>query len=74
MTARSGGQRPKDQPALCPTDDDAIKLKLKPDQPLDKKSLDYILRTGLAGGLAGCAVRLTNISYFFFLDVFLYIC
>ena len=25
-------------------------------KPLDKRSLDYILRTGLAGGLAGCAV------------------
>ena len=24
---------------------------------VDKRSLDYILRTGLAGGLAGCAVR-----------------
>jgi hypothetical protein len=23
---------------------------------LDKRSLDYILRSGLAGGLAGCAV------------------
>jgi len=24
----------------------------------DKKSLDYVLRSGLAGGIAGCAVRL----------------
>ena len=24
---------------------------------VDKQSLDYILRSGLAGGLAGCAVR-----------------
>src|ERR1700761_3660388 len=24
---------------------------------LDKRSLDYILRSGFAGGLAGCAVR-----------------
>src|SRR5271154_90781 len=24
---------------------------------LDKRSMDYILRSGLAGGLAGCAVR-----------------
>lgn len=23
---------------------------------LDKRSLDYILRSGIAGGLAGCAV------------------
>lgn len=27
-------------------------------QKKDKQSLDYILRTGLAGGLAGCVVRL----------------
>ena len=26
---------------------------------LDKRSLDYVLRSGLAGGLAGCAVRPT---------------
>lgn len=25
----------------------------------NKQSLDYVLRTGLAGGLAGCAVRLS---------------
>ena len=28
-------------------------------KPLDKQSMDYILRTGLAGGLAGCAVGVT---------------
>jgi hypothetical protein len=33
-----------------------------PYKKVDKQSLDYILRIGLAGGLAGCAVRaLTNI-------------
>jgi hypothetical protein len=25
-------------------------------KPLDKKSLDYIMKSGVAGGLAGCAV------------------
>lgn len=29
--------------------------------PIDKKSLDYILRTGVAGGLAGCAVRCSTL-------------
>lgn len=45
---------------LFNTDDAAVTLQahsLKEKKPLDKKSLDYILRTGLAGGLAGCAVR-----------------
>lgn len=25
--------------------------------PVDKQSWDYVLRSGLAGGIAGCAVR-----------------
>src|ERR1700760_3633454 len=47
-------------PKLFNTDDAAVALQaheLKEPKPLDKRSLDYILRTGLAGGLAGCAVR-----------------
>jgi solute carrier family 25 (mitochondrial carrier protein), member 16 len=40
-------------PALCPTDDDAIAPKRLIPQ---KQSLDYVWRSGLAGGLAGCAV------------------
>jgi hypothetical protein len=28
----------------------------KPLKQTDKRSIDYILRSGLAGGLAGCAV------------------
>jgi solute carrier family 25 protein 16 len=40
--------------AICPTDDDAIALKSKKPH---KQSFDYIWRTGLAGGLAGSAVR-----------------
>jgi len=27
---------------------------------VDKKSLDYIIRSGVAGGLAGCAVSMTR--------------
>ncbi|KAI9836639.1 MAG: hypothetical protein M1819_001273 [Sarea resinae] len=42
----------KDEPALCPTDDEAIAPK-----KTEKQSLDYILRTGLAGGMAGCAAK-----------------
>jgi hypothetical protein len=26
-------------------------------KPLDKRSLEYVLRSGFAGGVAGCAVR-----------------
>lgn len=29
----------------------------RPAKEVDKRSLDYLLRSGLAGGLAGCAVR-----------------
>ncbi|KAH6662764.1 mitochondrial carrier domain-containing protein [Halenospora varia] len=40
--------------AVCPTDDDAIALRTKKPH---KQSLDYIWRTGVAGGLAGCAAK-----------------
>lgn len=46
-------------PALCPTDDDAIAPKRKSPE---KRSLEYVWRSGLAGGLAGCAVRLYHLS------------
>ena len=29
-------------------------------KPVDKQNLDYVLRSGLAGGLAGCAVSFNN--------------
>lgn len=29
-------------------------------KPVEKQSLDYVLRSGLAGGLAGCAVSNKN--------------
>jgi len=42
------------EPPLCPTDDEALAPKrLKP----HKQSLDYIWRTGVAGGLAGSAAK-----------------
>lgn len=33
-------------------------------KPVDKRSLDYVLRSGLAGGVAGCAVSV-SLSIFF---------
>lgn len=32
-------------------------MKQRKRKQLDKRSVDYVLRSGLAGGLAGCAVR-----------------
>ena len=48
--------RPKSSPAIeiTPAVDDVSRRK----HELDKRSLDYVLRSGLAGGLAGCAVGL----------------
>lgn len=41
----------KTDPAVCPTDEEAITPRNK------TRSWDYVWRTGVAGGLAGCAVR-----------------
>lgn len=41
----------KKDPAVCPTDQEAITPQNK------TRSWDYVWRTGVAGGLAGCAVR-----------------
>lgn len=43
-------------PAICPTDDDAI-VPRQERRKLDKQSWEYVTKTGIAGGLAGCAVR-----------------
>jgi hypothetical protein len=43
------------EPAICPTDDDAI-VPPRPQAKLDKSSWEYIIKSGVAGGLAGCAV------------------
>ncbi|KAI9757163.1 MAG: ubiquitinyl hydrolase 1 [Chaenotheca gracillima] len=48
----------KGQPAVCPTDQDAITPKAKQGQKRSQKqTLNYVLRSGLAGGLAGCAAK-----------------
>ncbi|SLM39227.1 mitochondrial carrier protein leu5 [Lasallia pustulata] len=46
------------EPEICPTDSGTIapKRPLGP-KKVDKQSLDYVLRTGLAGGLAACAAK-----------------
>lgn len=41
--------------AVCPTDDEAVVPR-----KVDKQSLDYLWRSGTAGGVAGCAVSTTN--------------
>jgi hypothetical protein len=46
---------PRD-PSICPTDDEAIIPKAGGSKRLDKQSLEYIVKSGLAGGIAGCAV------------------
>ncbi|KAK4640399.1 coenzyme A transporter [Podospora bellae-mahoneyi] len=45
---------PAKDPAVCPTDDEA-QVPRKP--PKNKRSLDYVWRSGVAGGLAGCAAK-----------------
>lgn len=44
---------------MCPTDDEAVVPR-----KVDKQSLDYLWRSGTAGGVAGCAVS-TNKSHAF---------
>jgi solute carrier family 25 protein 16 len=51
-TAAEGGRRTKHDPPICPTDDESVVPKKK----LNKQSVDYLWRSGVAGGLAGCAV------------------
>lgn len=54
------GPRSKREPAICPTDDEHGSITtVKPEnKKLDKRSFDYLWRSGVAGGFAGCAVRL----------------
>lgn len=40
---------------------------------VDKRSLDYILRSGLAGGLAGCAVSREYRSFQAYVTVVIYV-
>lgn len=46
-------RKSRKEPALCPTDQETITPKAK---KYHKQSLEYVWRSGLAGGLAGCAV------------------
>lgn len=59
MAATGGPEHDrKSRPPIVHTHGDAAQhTRLK-----DKKSLDYVLRSGLAGGVAGCAVcRILNL-------------
>lgn len=46
------GKKTKKDPALCPTDHEAV----MPERKAPTRSWDYVWRSGVAGGLAGCAV------------------
>lgn len=45
------------EPPICPTDEEAlVPKKGQKHQKVDKRSPEYIIKSGLAGGIAGCAV------------------
>jgi hypothetical protein len=50
--SKRGREGPR-EPVLCPTDNEAI----LPNKKLNKQSWDYVIKSGVAGGLAGCSVR-----------------
>lgn len=59
-------RRLRREPAICPTDDDSIVPKKHPErQKLNKSSREYIIKTGVAGGFAGCAVSTMMFSVIF---------
>lgn len=45
---------PTPDPSLCETDDGH---HVRTKHQIDRQSLDYVLRSGLAGGIAGCAAK-----------------
>lgn len=46
-------------PAICPTDHETVIPKREGRKTkIDNQSLEYIVKSGVAGGLAGCAVGL----------------
>lgn len=50
-------EHPGNTPAICPTDQDAVTpQRTGVHGTIDKQSYDYMMRSGIAGGLAGCAV------------------
>ncbi|KAL9113056.1 MAG: hypothetical protein Q9227_002668 [Pyrenula ochraceoflavens] len=43
---------------ICPTDSETLGVKSTvPARQLDKQSFNYVIRSGVAGGLAGCAAK-----------------
>lgn len=58
--AATTGRKMSREPAICSTDDDAILPQKRGDKKkLDKSSWEYVIKSGIAGGLAGCAVCLS---------------
>lgn len=47
------------QPAICPADSASI-LPLEGKRKINRQSWDYVIRSGLAGGVAGCAVSMAD--------------
>lgn len=52
----TGAGAEKRDPAVCPTGDEALTPRK------DTRSLSYAWRSGVAGGLAGCAVSIFSLS------------
>jgi solute carrier family 25 (mitochondrial carrier protein), member 16 len=52
---RPGRRQREGNVAVCPTDGEAVVPR-----KVDKQSLDYLWRTGTAGGIAGCAVSIAE--------------
>ena len=67
MTAASlaaRGPRIPHEPTICPTDSDTVvPKKHRTKTKLDKSSWEYIVKSGVAGGFAGCAVSRTPTDY-----------
>lgn len=62
---RSSGMTENPEDTTAPAAADRVRSKERTNdstvndvKAVDKRSLDYVLRSGLAGGLAGCAVGL----------------
>jgi len=60
---RDAPRLPRDErdPTLCPTDDEAAVPRRKGIQ--SKQSLDYLWRSGVAGGMAGCVVGSPSLAH-----------
>ncbi|OCK78904.1 mitochondrial carrier, partial [Lepidopterella palustris CBS 459.81] len=51
-------RRSSREAAICPTDDESlVPKKEQVRQKVDKRSTEYIIKSGLAGGIAGCAAK-----------------